>query len=145
MSSFFDRWTTAWLVTCLTFAIHIADEAYHGSFGFYADMASLITSVMPSLEVPPFRYEVWLINLVGALAVLLALTPLVRARRSLMIAGSYLLAAFVTSNAALHLYMAITMKALVPGLYTAPLMLAAGLFLFSSVSEKGSGTTAAAA
>lgn len=131
----FDRWTISWLLSCLAFAIHIVDESMRGSFGFYSDMENMITNVMPSMHMAPFNFEVWLINMTGTLVVLFLLTPLVHARNALMIPASFIFAAFLTGNAVMHLVMAVAQQRIVTGSETAPLMLAAGLFLFLSTAR----------
>ena len=131
----FDRWTISWLLACVTFAIHIVDEALRGSFGFYSDMEAMMTNVMPSMHMAPFNFDVWLLNMSGSLLVLFLLTPLVYARNALMIPASFIFATFLTGNAALHLVMAVAQQRVVTGSETAPLMLAAGLFLFLSTAR----------
>lgn len=135
MSKSFDRWTLAWLLACIVFAIHIFDEAMNGTFGFYSDLERLVTELLPSLNIVPFNFEVWLVNIAGTLAILFLLTPLVRAQNPLMIPASFLFAAFLSGNSALHLLMAMSRGSLVTGSVTAPLMLAAGLFLFLATAS----------
>ena len=138
MSKSVDRWTIAWLLAGAAFAAHIVDEAMSGTFGFYSDLERLLTEFMPSLNVVPFNFNVWLMNIAGAVIVLFLLTPLVRVRHPVMIPASFLFAAFLTGNSALHLLMAMTRGTLVTGSVTAPLMLAAGLFLFLATASSPS-------
>jgi len=135
MGKSLDRWTTAWFTACAAFAAHIFDEAVHGTFGFYSDVESMMTSIMPSVHMMPFHFEVWLVNLTGSMVVLFALTPLVRARNPLMVPASFLFAAFLTANASLHIVMAVARQQVVTGSMTAPFVLAAGLFLFISTAR----------
>jgi len=132
-----DRWTIAWLAASLAVAVHIVDEVAHGAYGLYVDVAWLLRLVAPVVEMPPFREEVWLINLAGSVIVLLALTWLVWMRRGPMVVASYVFAAFLTANAVFHLFAAAMLKSIPPGTWTAPLLLAAGLFLFVSVAWRG--------
>lgn len=142
-----DRWTMAWLAACVALAVHLADEVFYGSLGLYADFARVLGWIWPSLSMPPFHREVWLLNLTGAILVLFALTWLVRQRRGVMVIASYLLAAFATANGVLHLLAAAALKSVIPGLWSAPLMIAAGLFLFLAIPHKrgDEGRTQAAA
>jgi hypothetical protein len=135
MGKSLDSWTIAWFTACAAFAAHILDEAMHGTFGFYSDLETMMTNIMPSMHMAPFQFEVWLVNLTGTMVVLFALTPLVRARNPLMLPASFLFAAFLTANASLHLVMAATRQQVVTGSLTAPLVLAAGLFLFISTAR----------
>lgn len=136
------RWTAAWLLTVLALAAHAADEVLHGSYGIYEDWGRILMTILPSLELPPFNREVWLVNLGGALAVLLALTWLVWLQRGVMIAASYTLAAFTTLNGVLHLLAAAALKTMVPGAWSAPVLIAAGLFLFIAVPRRAQGAAA---
>lgn len=133
MQKSWDHWTTAWLVVCVVLAVHIVDEVVNGSFGLYEDVGRVLMIVFPSLELPPFQRDVWLVNLGGTLIVLFALTWWVRARSPLMATASYLLAAFATANGVLHLLAVAALKGLVPGAWTAPVLIAAGLYLFTSI------------
>jgi hypothetical protein len=130
-----SRWAAAWLVSCVIFCLHILDEGLHGSFGFYSDLERLLSILVPSLNITPFNFDVWLINMTGTLIVLFLLTPLVARGNSLMVPASFAFAAFLSGNAALHMLVAIGRGEAVTGSLTAPLMLAAGLFLFLSTGK----------
>ena len=138
----FDRWTFAWLAGCIAFAVHIAEEVAYGSFGVYADFNVFVNTLFPSLELPPYRYDVWLTNLIGACVLLFVFTWLVYAKRGPMRIASYAFATFLTLNGIGHLYAALTMSTYFPGAMTAAIMVAAGLFLFVSIPEGGEGKVA---
>ena len=125
-----SRWTVAWFLACLVFALHIVDEGYHGTLGFYSDLERLVTELLPSLNLTPFNFQVWLVNMSGTLFVLFLLTFLVWRANPVMLPASYAFAAFLTGNSAFHLLMTIGRGEEVTGALTSPLMLAAGLFLF---------------
>lgn len=130
------QWTLAWFLACAVFALHIVDEGLNGTFGFYSDLERLFTQLLPSLNITPFNFDVWLLNMTGTLVVLFALTPLVAARNALMVPASWAFAAFLTGNSAFHLLMSAGRGELVTGALSSPLMLAAGLFLFVSTARK---------
>lgn len=132
----FDRWTAAWLVLSLAFALHVADEVLNGTFAFYRDLADFMADYLPMLKFPAFRPEVWLINLSGAALALIALTWLVYKRQGPMRFASYAFAIFATANAMLHIMVSLAVAHTMPGSLTAPLMLAAALFLFASIPEE---------
>jgi len=136
MAKSFDSWTAAWFIACMAFAAHIYDEALHGTFGFYSDLERMMVNVMPSIQVMPFNFHVWLFNLTGTMVVLFALTPLVRAHHVLMVPASYLFATFLTANASMHLILAMLRQQAVTGSITAPIMLVAGLLLFVSTTRQ---------
>jgi hypothetical protein len=139
MSISVSRWTVAWLLACLVFALHIVDEGVHGTFGFYSDLERLVNLLLPSLNFTPFNFDVWLVNMSGTLIVLFLMTILVERAIPVMLPASYLFAAFLSGNAALHLLMTIGRGEPVTGAFTAPLMLAAGLFLFLAAGKRNSG------
>jgi len=130
-----SRWTVAWFLACLGFALHIVDEGLHGTFGFYSDLERLVSLLLPSLNLTPFNFEVWLINMSGTLFVLFLLTFLVSRANPVMVPASYLFAAFLTGNSAFHLLMTVGRSEAVTGALTSPLMLAAGLFLFTAAGN----------
>jgi hypothetical protein len=135
MSRYLGQWTIAWFLACAVFALHIVDEGVNGTFGFYSDLERLLTALLPSLNITPFNFDVWLLNMIGTLVVLFALTPLVAAHNALMVPASWAFAAFLTGNSAFHLLMSAGRGELVTGAITSPLMLVAGLFLFVSAAR----------
>lgn len=139
----FDRWTFAWLLGCIAFAVHIAEEITYGSYGFYADVDVFVSALFPWLKLPPYHYGVWLTDIIGAAIVLFGLTWLVYAKRGPMRLASYAFATFLTLNGMGHLYAALTMSTYFPGAVTAALLVAAGLFLFVSIPRNTNGQLAA--
>lgn len=131
-----SRWTVAWFLACLVFALHIVDEGFHGTFGFYSDLERFVNLLLPSLNLTPFNFDVWLVNMSGTLFVLFLLTILVQRANPLMLPASYLFAAFLSGNSAFHLLMTIGRGEPVTGALTSPLMLAAGLFLFVAAGRE---------
>jgi len=134
----FDGWTMAWLFGCIAFAIHIAEEIAYGSFGMYADFNVFVNTLFPSIDLPPYKYEIWLTNLVGACVLLFAFTWLVYVKRGPMRVASYLFATFLTLNGMGHLYAALSMTTYFPGAVTASLLVIAGLVLFVAIPESDS-------
>jgi hypothetical protein len=130
-----SRWPVAWLIACTVFCLHIIDEGLHGSFGFYSDLERLLTILAPSLNITPFNFDVWLVNMTGTLLALFLLTPLTARGHRLMVPASFAFATFLSGNAALHMLMAFGRGEIVTGSLTAPFMLAAGLFLFLSTGK----------
>ena len=138
----FDRWTMAWLAGCIAFAVHIGEEIVNGSYGVYADIEVFLGTIFPWFKLPPYRYDVWLINLIGTAAILFALTWLVYVKRGPMRIASYAFATFLTLNGIGHLYAALTMSTYFPGAVTAAGLLATGLFLFVSIPASKDGQVA---
>lgn len=122
----FDRWAMAWLTLSLVLGLHVAEEAVVGSFALYNEMANWLAA---------FRYDLWVVNLSATILVLVALTWLVAARLGPMWLASYVLALFAVANAALHILLSLSAERLLPGTLSAPLVLAAALFLLVSIPE----------
>lgn len=140
MTASLNRWTVAWFLACIVFALHILDEGLNGSFGFYSDLEQLLTNLFPSLSITPFNFQVWLVNMTGTVIALFLLTPLVHAGHRLMVPASFAFAAFLTANSSFHLMMTLGRGEAVTGAITSPLMLAAGVFLFLATGRPASVT-----
>jgi hypothetical protein len=137
MSAGFDRWAMAWLILSLVLGLHVAEEAASGRFAIYDDLLDWIGFFLPFVEMPAFRYNMWLINLTGAVVVLIGLTWLVVTRQGPMRLASYVLAIFASANALLHIFLSVAAGELLPGTLTSPLVLAASLFLLISIPPGG--------
>jgi hypothetical protein len=140
----FDRWTWAWLTLSLVLALHVADEVMNGTLAFYRGLSDFVMDYMPFVKLPPFRYEVWLVDLIGA-SLLIAMTWLVHRRRGPMRLASYVVATFAAANGMMHILMSMAAQQLLPGVVTSPLILAAALFLLVSIPADEDSDKAAAA
>jgi len=127
------RWTVAWFILCAALALHIAEEATNGSYLVYGETLDFLRQVFPSLHIPTFQYTVWLLDISGAILVLLSLTWLVQKRYQIMRPASFALATFTTANAMLHILSSLAFDRVLAGTITSPLLLAASLFLLLSV------------
>lgn len=120
-------WTIAWFTLCVVLALHIYEEATIAS-GVGLD---LLRAFFPSL--PPFQYEIWLIDIVGSVIALFALTIQVQKRNPWMRPASFALATFTAANAMMHMLSTIALKTPVAGTITAPALLAAAFLLFVAI------------
>jgi hypothetical protein len=127
------RWTVAWFVLSATLALHIAEEATSGSYLVYGETLDFLRQIFPQLPIPPFQFTVWLVDIVGAILVLLSLTWLVQKRSPIMRPASFALATFTTANAMLHILFSLASDRILAGTLTSLLLLAASLFLLLSV------------
>lgn len=135
MSGWFDRWAVAWLILSLVLGVHVAEEAIDGAFALYNDMADWIGVLFPFVQLPAFRYNIWVINLGGTVLALVALTWFVAKRQGPMRLASYVLSVFAVGNAVLHILMSLAVERILPGTLSAPLVLAAALLLLVSIPE----------
>lgn len=120
-------WTVAWFTLCAVLAAHIVEETQAVS-GAGIEVLRLF---FPSL--PPFQHSIWLVDIVGAVLALVALTWQVQQRNPWMRPASYAFALFTTANAMMHLLLSYAENQVLAGTVTAPLMLLASLFLFVSI------------
>lgn len=123
-------WTVAWFTLCAVLAAHIVEEAQAVS-GAGIEVLRLF---FPAL--PPFQYSIWLVDIVGALVALLALTWQVQRQNPWMRPASYAFALFTTANAMMHLLLSYAEGEVLAGTVTAPLMLIASLFLLVSIPRE---------
>jgi hypothetical protein len=127
------RWTVAWFVLSVTLALHIAEEASSGSYLVFGETLDLLRQIFPQLAIPPFQFTVWLIDIVGAILLLLSLTWLVQKRYAIMRPASFALATFATANAMVHILFSLASDRILAGTFTSPPLLVASLFLLLSV------------
>lgn len=135
MTRAFHQWTIAWFVLCGTLAIHLYEEATAGARQSYGATMDYLRQLFPWL--PPFHFTIWLVDVVGALLVLFALTWFVHKRRKLMLPASYALATFTTVDATLHLLPRFAGVEYFAGTQSALLLLAASLYLLLSIPRRG--------
>lgn len=126
----FRTWTFAWLTLCAALAFHIFEEApYAREFG---PTVSILRDLFPWL--PPFKYEFWLFNSVGTVAILVALTWQVHKRKPYMWPASYAFGFCTTVVAMLHVLWSFSSGSMIaPWMTAGPLLLAASFFLLLSV------------
>ena len=117
-----------WLVLCLAFAVHVADEIHGGFLSAYGLALEATRNLFPFLPVPHLGLTVWLGASIGIVALLTALTPLAyrgaRGMRTLMLWFVALALANVLGHAGGSLFVGRPM----PGTFSTPLLLAAGVY-----------------
>jgi len=65
----------AWILLCLAFCAHVADEALTGFLGVYNPTVLAMRARLSWFPMPTFEFREWLTGLVVANVVLLLLTP----------------------------------------------------------------------
>ena len=131
----------AWLAATLALAVHVADEAMHDFLGWYNPRVLRIRQALGGIPFPPtFTFLPWLAGLVAAVLLLGSLAPSAFAGTSWMRPLAYVLAVIHVANGLLHIVGALVARRRVPGVLSAPLLLAAGVWLASAASRlHGSG------
>lgn len=120
----------AWLAAVVALALHVADEASHDFLSWYNPRALRIRRALGGFPFPPtFTFYPWLAGLIAAVLVLGALTPAAYAGQTGLRTLAYILAAVHIGNGILHLGASVLARRAVPGVWSAPVLLAAGVWL----------------
>jgi len=124
----------AWVALCVALAIHVADEALTDFLSVYNPAVRAIRAKIPFLPLPTFTFRVWLGGLIAVTVLLLALSPAAFRGAPGMRPAAYVFGIVMTGNGLLHLVGSVYMRKAMPGVYSAPIILGAAIFLLASVS-----------
>jgi hypothetical protein len=119
----------AWLGLCGSFIAHVIDEALTDFLSFYNPAVAALKERMPFFPMPTFTFQVWLTMLVMANAVLLLLSVFAFRGARWMRPLSFAFAGIMFLNGLLHLTGSLFLGRILPGVYSAPLLLLASSFL----------------
>ncbi len=127
----------AWVLLCLVLAVHVADEALNGFLAIYNPTAEEIGRRV-GLRPPVFGFTEWLVGLIAAVVVLLALSPFAFQNRRWWRPLAYFFAAIMFSNGVGHTagsilghtFPDIRFPRPMPGFYSSPLLFAGSVWLF---------------
>jgi hypothetical protein len=117
----------------LALAVHVLDEAANDFLSVWNPAVVRIRRVIPLLPLPTFAFHVWLGGLVLAVVLLLLLSPYAFRGRRWMVPVSYAFAVLMIGNGLFHLTVSIVGAWFMPGVYSSPLLLAAGAHLLVRV------------
>jgi hypothetical protein len=123
------RWALAWAGLCAAFALHVVDEAANDFLSWYNPNALELRARVPWLPVPVFTFPVWIASVTIAVVALAALTPLVRRGRPWLVPFAYFYGLVHVANALGHITVSIVGRWFAPGVYSAPILLAAATWL----------------
>ena len=119
----------AWIGLCAALAIHVVDEAATDFLGVFNPNVRAIRERFPSLPLPTFSFETWIALLVFAILALVSASFFVWKGRWAMRPISYVFAIVMLLNGLLHIAWSIYTWKLMPGVYSAPLLLVASIAL----------------
>ena len=122
----------AWVTLCVAFGIHVVDEALTDFLSVYNPMVRAVRARFPFLPLPTFTFRVWLTGLVLAVGVLASLAPFAIRGAPWMRPIAYAFGIVMAGNGLLHLVGSVYMRKAMPGVYSAPLLLAAAIYLLAS-------------
>lgn len=116
----------AWLALTASLAIHVWDEAAHDFLAVYNPTAERIQQYTYFPFPPTFSFGAWLTGLIAAMVVL----AVISAWAPLWAAYPY--AILMILNGLGHVAGSIYMSRLMAGIYSAPLLLASGVWLLAA-------------
>jgi hypothetical protein len=123
------EWRMAWVCLAIAIAIHVTDEALSGFLPVYNEAVLGIRARIPWAPIPTFTFPVWLAGLAAGVVLLLLLTPQVSRHKRWIRIVSLILGVVMVGNALGHLGASVYQGRLMPGVYSAPLLLAAAIAL----------------
>jgi hypothetical protein len=127
----------AWLLLCLALAVHVLDEALTDFLSVYNPTVRAIRQKVPFLPLPTFSFRVWLAGLILATTLLLCLTPFAWREVGWMTPLSYAFAVLMLGNGLVHILGSFYLRRLMPGVYSAPLLLAGSIYLLACAPACG--------
>jgi len=120
----------AWAIMGVAFGFHVIDEAATDFLASYNPIATRIRSRLGGLPFPPvFTFWPWFLSLLAATAILLSLTPLAYAHVAWMIPVAIVVSLINIGNGLLHIVASIRVRHRVPGVISAPFLLASAVWL----------------
>lgn len=125
----------AWVALSLALAVHVTDEALTGFLSVYNPAAAAIRRYVPFLPLPVFTFRVWLAGLIVAAILLLVLSSFAfrGARWTRLL--SYPFAVLMLFNGLGHLIGSFYLRQPMPGVYSAPLLLAGSVWLILTARQ----------
>lgn len=126
------RFGAAWIALTLALAAHVIDEALTGFLDVYNPIVRSLQVRLGWFPMPVFSFGVWLAGLCALVAVLLALSPLAFRRSPFLRTAAYPYAAIMLLNGVGHLLGSVYLQRWAPGATTAPVLIAASLWLWTA-------------
>ena len=122
-----------WLVLCGALAIHVVDEAFTDFLSVYNPTVRALRARFPFLPLPIFTFRVWLGGLIAVTIFLFSLAPAAFRGAPGLRPTAYVFGIVMAGNGLLHLVGSIRMRRAMPGVYSAPIILAAAGYLLVSI------------
>jgi hypothetical protein len=128
----------AWVLLCLAFCAHVADEALTGFLDVYNPTVVAMRAALSWFPMPTFEYREWLIGLIVANVILLALTPLAYRNARGLRPLAYFYAGVMLLNGMGHTIFTVLGRTVpsvhfsrpAPGFYSSPFLLITSVYLF---------------
>ena len=123
----------AWILLCVTLAVHVVDEAVTDFLGFYNPAVESIRQDWPYFPLPTFTFPVWLALLLFAVISLSLLSPFAfgTPRRMKILAWAFGIVMLL--NGIGHIAISVYLGRAVSGVYTSPLVLIFSIYLLLKI------------
>jgi hypothetical protein len=122
----------AWVALTFVLAAHVADEALTDFLSVYNPIVRAARVRVGWFPMPEFTFETWLTGLCLLVILLLALSPLAYRGSRVSRLAAYPYAVIMLLNGIGHLLGSVYLSRWAPGATTAPLLIAASIWLFVS-------------
>jgi hypothetical protein len=127
----------AWVLLCLAFCAHVADESLTGFLGVYNPTVTALRAKLSWFPMPTFEYREWLLGLILANLVLLALTPFAYRNARALRPLAYFFAAVMLLNGMGHTVFTVLGRTVAsvhfsrpaPGFYSSPFLLLTAMYM----------------
>lgn len=142
-----DRLSTGfgwpWFALTVAFALHVADEASTGFLNIYNPTVTALRQRWGWFPMPPFEFREWLVGLLVAVAICLALTPLAARNARWLRPFAWFYAIIMLLNGLGHTLFTIlghTVQTVhfprpAPGFYSSPLLLIGSVWLIAALRK----------
>jgi hypothetical protein len=128
----------AWILLCLAFCAHVADEALTGFLNVYNPTVIAMRDRFAWFPMPTFEYREWLVRLIVANLVLLGLTPFAYRNARGLRPLAYFYAGIMLLNGMGHTIFTVLGRTVAsvqfprpaPGFYSSPFLLITSIYLF---------------
>jgi hypothetical protein len=132
-----DNFGLAWVLLCLAFCAHVADEALTGFLDVYNPTVVAMRAKLSWFPMPTFGYRAWLVGLILANLALLTLTPLAYRNARGLRPLAYFFAAIMLLNGMGHTVFTVLGRTVAsvqflrpaPGFYSSPFLLLTSLYM----------------
>lgn len=133
----YKRFGRAWIAFAIAIALHVTDEATRGFLPLYNANVQAIRARFPLLPIPTFTFLEWILGLGAGILLLFCLTPKAMYGARWIRTVAFPLGIVIgIANGTWHILYSLYMHRLMPGVISAPLIIAAGIWLL--VAAKGS-------
>ena len=126
----------AWIALSLSLAIHIINEAMTDFLSVYNPTALAIREWFPFFPLPVFTFEEWLSGLIGAVLLLLLLSPFAFRGGKWIRMLSYPFGILMLGNGLLHIGASRHLGRAMPGVYSSPLLLVSSIYLLMCIRQR---------